>query len=233
MNTELLCVLAMLLLCIGCFAANKPRADVVALLMLVLFPLTGVLDLQQTLAGFSDPAVILIAALFVIGDALVRTGIVYHLGDALVRVAANSETRLLVLLMLAVALLGSVMSSTGVVAIFIPVVLSICARLNIAPGRLMMPLAFAALLIGIALAGTTLVGQSIGAGDPEWARRVGNAIIVLTIAFMGTLGVLVALSGPWLLPTFMNAADPQTADIVEIGIVLLWCMPDDARSTTG
>ncbi|HEY0924253.1 SLC13 family permease [Rheinheimera pacifica] len=149
MNTELLCVLAMLLFCIGCFAANKPRADVVALLMLVLFPLTGVLDLQQTLAGFSDPAVILIAALFVIGDGLVRTGIVYRLGDALVRVSANSETRLLVLLMLAVALLGSVMSSTGVVAIFIPVVLSICARMNIAPGRLMMPLAFAALISGM------------------------------------------------------------------------------------
>ncbi len=76
--------------------------------------------------------------------------------------------------------------------------------------------------IGIALAGTTLVGQSIGAGDRDWARRLGNAIIVLTVAFMGTLGVLVALSGPWLLPTFMNAADPQTADVVEIGIVLLW-----------
>ncbi|MCX7054395.1 MAG: MATE family efflux transporter [Proteobacteria bacterium] len=76
--------------------------------------------------------------------------------------------------------------------------------------------------IGIALAGTTLVGQSIGAGDRDWARRLGNAIIWLTVAFMGTLGVLVALSGPWLLPTFMNAADPQTADVVQIGIVLLW-----------
>jgi MATE family multidrug resistance protein len=76
--------------------------------------------------------------------------------------------------------------------------------------------------IGIALAGTTLVGQSIGAGDPEWARRIGNAIIVLTIAFMGTLGVLVALSGPWLLPTFLSASDPQAADVVRIAIVLLW-----------
>jgi multidrug resistance protein, MATE family len=76
--------------------------------------------------------------------------------------------------------------------------------------------------IGIALAGTTLVGQSIGAGSPEWARRVGNAIIVITIAFMGTLGVLVALAGPWLLPTFMSASDPHAADVVEIGIVLLW-----------
>ena len=76
--------------------------------------------------------------------------------------------------------------------------------------------------IGIALAGTTLVGQSIGAGDAEWARRVGNAIIVLTIAFMGTLGVLVALAGPWLLPTFLSASDPQAAEVVRIAIVLLW-----------
>jgi MATE family multidrug resistance protein len=76
--------------------------------------------------------------------------------------------------------------------------------------------------IGLALAGTTLVGQSIGAGDREWARRLGNTIIVLTMAFMGTLGVLVALAGPWLLPTFMNPADPYAAKVVEIGVVLLW-----------
>src|SRR4030042_5843794 len=75
---------------------------------------------------------------------------------------------------------------------------------------------------GIALAGTTLVGQSIGAGDRDWARRLGNAIIWLTVAFMGTLGVLVALSGPWLLPTFLHAAGPQSAGVVQIGIVLLW-----------
>ncbi|MCC5827668.1 SLC13 family permease, partial [Alkalimonas sp.] len=149
MNAELLLVLAMLLLCMGCFAANKPRTDVVALVVLAVFPLTGLLTVQQTLAGFSDPAVILIAALFVVGDGLVRTGIVYRLGDWLVRVSGNSEIRLLILLMLSVAALGSIMSSTGVVAIFIPVVLSICARLNIAPGRLMMPLAFAALISGM------------------------------------------------------------------------------------
>ncbi len=76
--------------------------------------------------------------------------------------------------------------------------------------------------IGIALAGTTLVGQSIGAGDPEWARRLGNAIIVMTITFMGTLGVLVALAGPWLLPTFLSASDPQAAEVVRVAIVLLW-----------
>jgi MATE family multidrug resistance protein len=76
--------------------------------------------------------------------------------------------------------------------------------------------------IGIALAGTTLVGQSIGAGDRAWARRLGNAITLLTMGFMGTLGVLVALAGPWLLPTFMNPSDPHAAAVVQLGTVLLW-----------
>jgi multidrug resistance protein, MATE family len=76
--------------------------------------------------------------------------------------------------------------------------------------------------IGIALAGTTLVGQSIGAGDRDWARRLGNSITLLTMGFMGTLGVLVALAGPWLLPTFMSPSDPQAAAVVQLGVVLLW-----------
>jgi MATE family multidrug resistance protein len=76
--------------------------------------------------------------------------------------------------------------------------------------------------IGIALAGTTLVGQSIGAGDREWARRLGNAVIVSTTGFMGTLGVLLALAGPWLLPTFLSPGDPDSAAVVGLGVVLLW-----------
>ena len=63
--------------------------------------------------------------------------------------AGNSESRLLVLLMLAVAGLGSVMSSTGVVAIFVPVVLPVAERLRLPPGRLMMPLAYAGVICGM------------------------------------------------------------------------------------
>lgn len=128
MSDELWMVLALLLGALVCFAINKPRSDVVALALLILFPLTGVLSVNDTLAGFSNPTVILIAALFVVGDALVRTGIVYRMGDWLVKTSGSSEVRLLILLMASVAILSSVMSSTGVVAVFIPVVLSVAAR---------------------------------------------------------------------------------------------------------
>jgi len=149
MNLQLGLVLFLLLCAMVLFVRNKPRMDVVAVLMIVALPLTGVLSTQETLAGFSDPSVVVIAALFVIGEGLVRTGIAYQLGERLMHRSGNSEIRLIVLLMLTVAGLGSIMSSTGVVAIFIPVVLSIAARLNIPPSRLMMPLSFAGLISGM------------------------------------------------------------------------------------
>lgn len=76
--------------------------------------------------------------------------------------------------------------------------------------------------VGIALAGTTLVGQSIGAGDRAWARRVGNHVIALAALVMGGLGVLLAIAGPWLLPLFTAAHDAQSLTVIALGAKLLW-----------
>jgi multidrug resistance protein, MATE family len=76
--------------------------------------------------------------------------------------------------------------------------------------------------LGIGMAGTTLVGQSIGARDLDWARRVGNAIIRLATGFMGLVGLLLALASPWLLPLFVNAADPHAAEVTALGAPLIW-----------
>ncbi|AHG18750.1 citrate transporter [Chania multitudinisentens RB-25] len=149
MNSELLWVLILLLIAIVLFTTNKLRMDVVALLVIIAFVLSGTLTLSEATAGFSDPNVILIAALFVIGEGLVRTGVAYQVGDWLVKVAGSSEIKMLALLMFTVAGLGAFMSSTGVVAIFIPVVLSVAVRMKISPGRLMMPLSFAGLISGM------------------------------------------------------------------------------------
>jgi di/tricarboxylate transporter len=193
MTPDLLCTLALLAGAVILFVVGKPRMDVVALLVLVALPLTGVLDVHQTLSGFSDPNVILIAALFVIGAGLVRTGIAYRLGDWLVKTAGSSETRLLILLMLAAAGLGSVMSSTGVVAIFIPVALGVAARLRISPARLMMPLAFAGLISGmltlVATAPNLVVHAELRRAGLEGfgffsMTPIGLAILLLGIAYM-------------------------------------------------
>jgi len=75
---------------------------------------------------------------------------------------------------------------------------------------------------GIALAGTTLVGQSIGAGSTRWAARVGSRVILLAAAYMGGIGVLLALAGPAILPLFTGAHDADAPATVALGAQLLW-----------
>lgn len=149
MNGELIWVLSLLAIAVVLFATGKVRMDAIALMVIVAFVLSGTLTVTEAFSGFSDPNVILIAALFIIGDGLVRTGVATKMGAWLVSVAGNSETKMLIYLMLTVAGLGAFMSSTGVVAIFIPVVLSVSARMNTSPSRLMMPLSFAGLISGM------------------------------------------------------------------------------------
>jgi len=76
--------------------------------------------------------------------------------------------------------------------------------------------------IGIALAGTTLVGQSIGAGQRVWARKLGNFVILMAMGFMGSVGIVLGLSGSWLMPLFVNAQDAMANDVVHTGVVILW-----------
>lgn len=142
-------VLALLAVAVVMFAINRPRMDVVAVIMMVALPMTGVISMSEALVGLSDPNIVLIAALFVIGEALVRTGVAQRLGDWLTARAGASEARLIFLLMVIVAGVGSFMSSTGVVAIFIPIVLRIARKARIPAGRLMMPLSMAALISGM------------------------------------------------------------------------------------
>lgn len=186
-------VVAMLVFAIWQFIQNKLRMDMVALLVITFFSLSGILTTKEVFAGLSDPNVILIALLFVVGEGLVRTGIAYQVSEWLMRVAGASEVRVLVLLMLSIAGLGSFMSSTGIVAIFIPVVLAICSGMGISPKRLMMPLSVAGLISGMMTLIATppnLVAHSelVKAGFDGFNffsfTPVGVAVLVLGIGYM-------------------------------------------------
>lgn len=142
-------VIAVMVIAVALFIQNKIRMDIVALLVMAFFSLSGILTVQEVFAGLSDPNVMLIVLLFIVGEGLVRTGIAYQVSEWLMRVSGASEVKVLVLLMLSIAGLGSFMSSTGIVAIFIPVVLAICSGMGISPKRLMMPLSIAGLISGM------------------------------------------------------------------------------------
>jgi di/tricarboxylate transporter len=149
MTLELAMTLGMLGMVIVMFIIDRPRMDGVALIVICALPLTGIISIDEALAGFADPNVVLIAVLFVLGDGLVRTGVASAIGDWIVRTAGHSQMRLNALLMASVCLLGSTMSSTAVTAIFVPVVLRVCQRTGNSPGKLMMPLSMAALISGM------------------------------------------------------------------------------------
>jgi MATE family multidrug resistance protein len=76
--------------------------------------------------------------------------------------------------------------------------------------------------IGLALAGTTLVGQAIGAGDHGWAERLGDRVVAVVACYMGGIGLVIALVGDWLVPLFVNDADPHAAEVIALCSSLLW-----------
>ncbi|MBK8051382.1 MAG: SLC13/DASS family transporter [Anaerolineales bacterium] len=136
------------------FVINKLRPDVVAMLSLLALFLTGVLTAPQALAGFADSTVIMVAALFVVGEGLAQTGITAWMGQRLTGWAGSSETRLLIALMLGTALLSAFLSNTGTVAVLMPAVVAAVWRMRSLPSRFLMPLAFAASMGGL----MTLIG---------------------------------------------------------------------------
>ncbi|HFE4600072.1 TPA: SLC13 family permease [Klebsiella quasipneumoniae subsp. similipneumoniae] len=193
MNGELIWVLSLLAIAVVLFATGKVRMDAIALMVIVAFVLSGTLTLTEAFSGFSDPNVILIAALFIIGDGLVRTGVATKMGAWLVSVAGNSETKMLIYLMLTVAGLGAFMSSTGVVAIFIPVVLSVSARMNTSPSRLMMPLSFAGLISGMMtlvatppnlVVNSELLREGLHGFSFFSVTPIGLVVLILAIVYM-------------------------------------------------
>ena len=201
-SSDLAVVLSLLGAVIVMFALNRPRMDAVALIAMTVLPLTGVVTMQEALAGLSDPGVVLVAALFVVGEGLVRTGVAQRLGDLLVRRAGQSEARLTALLMVTVAGIGSFMSSTGVVAIFIPAVLRIARTAGVAAGRLMMPLSMAALISGmmtlIATPPNLVVHSQLVRAGHEGFGFLAFLPFGLSVLLLAILYVNVA--GRWLLP---------------------------------
>lgn len=154
MTPDMWLTLAILAIAIVLFITEKLRVDVVALGVVVALLVTGILDTSEALAGFSSTAVILIIALFIVGGAVFQTGLANRIGDSILRIAGTSELRLLVTIMVAVSAMSGFISSTGVVALMLPAIMSLARTTKIPPSRLLIPLAFGSLLGGA----TTLIG---------------------------------------------------------------------------
>jgi di/tricarboxylate transporter len=197
MTWQTLFVYALVLVAVALFFSGRVRLDMTAALVIVALAVSGVLSPAEAVAGFGNPLVLLIAGLFVVSEGLSRTGVASWVGQRIVAVGGSNEARLMMLLMPVVAVLSAIMSSTAVVALFIPVVLTLAREAGLEPARLLMPLAIAALIGGmLTLIGTPpnlVVNRAlIDGGLPGFAffdfTLIGGVILVAAMAYMLLIG---------------------------------------------
>jgi len=124
------------------FIWGKFTPDIVALLSMLSLFLFGILDLTETLSGFSNPTVIMIAALFIIGEGLSQTGWTALAGQKFIQWAGKSVPKLLVIVTLGAGVLSGFVSNTGTVATLMPVTISSAWSMSTLPSKILMPMAF-------------------------------------------------------------------------------------------
>jgi di/tricarboxylate transporter len=194
----MLTVFIILAITIVLFISEKLPLDLTGLLALLALYLTGSVTAEEALAGFSNSVVVTLAALFVVGGALFRTGVAARFGAWLAEHGGSGESRILMLVMVSSAILSAFMSSTGTVAILIPAVIGVAKKADISPSRMLMPLAYGCLIGGmLTLVGTppNLVVQEalIDGGYREFNffsfAPMGLVILVMATLYMNFIGV--------------------------------------------
>ena len=146
--------LIILIITVAMFIWGRVRADIVALSALAALLVLGILTPAEALAGFSSPIVIMMIGLFVVGGAIMQTGLAKLTGNKLMALSRGNETVTFLLVMLVTSFIGAFVSNTGTVALMMPIIMSLAAGSGMQSSRFLMPLAFAGSLGGM----LTLIG---------------------------------------------------------------------------
>jgi di/tricarboxylate transporter len=222
MNIQLLLTLAILSISIAFFLSDRLRADLVALLTVIALGLTGILSPQEAFSGFSRSAVITILAIFILAEGLQRTGVTEQVGQLLLRIAGTRESWLVVVVMLAGAFLSLFMNNIAAASVLLPAVAGAGRKAGVNPARILIPLAFATILGGMAtlLTTTNIVVSTLLRDEGEAGYGLldfvplGLPIVVVGVAYM-------ALIGRRLLPAhwpaeYLEAARQAEEDLVGV-----------------
>ena len=136
------------------FALGRIRSDIVALCALLLLLFCGILTPEEALSGFSNPVVVMMVGLFVVGGAIFQTGLAKMVSGRIMKLAGTHELTLFLLVVLVTAVIGAFVSNTGTVALMLPIVVSLASATKMNASQLLMPLAFASSMGGM----LTLIG---------------------------------------------------------------------------
>ena len=190
------------------FVWGRVRGDVVALSALMVLTATGVLTTSEALSGFSSPIVIMMAGLFVVGGAILQTGLAQSAGNSISRMAKGNETRAFIYVVLATSFIGAFVSNTGTVAIMMPIIMSMAASSGIRSSRLLMPVAFAGSLGGM----LTLIGTPPNLVISETLEEHGFAPLgFFTFLPIGLIVIALGLNG-WFSTNILGNRDGLVLD---------------------
>src|SRR5688572_12014139 len=185
MTIQIGIILGLLVVALVLFSTERIPIEVVAILLVMALVITKTLTPSEAFAGFGNDIVITIAGLFILTGGLAKTGVIDLVGRRLHRTAGDSEFRIAALIMFAAAFCAAVMKNTTTTAMFLPVVLGIAARRNLSPSKLLMPLAFGAILGGTC----TLIGTSTNLAVSGALPRYG--IEPFTMFELTSVGVII------------------------------------------
>ncbi|MEP4079776.1 SLC13 family permease [Haloferula sp.] len=203
MTWEIAAVLTILAVALVFFVTEKLPMDLVALLVLATLAVSGLVTLEEALAGFSNPAVVTVWAMFILSAGLSATGVADFLGRQVLKLAGTGEVRMILVIMITAGVLSAFMNNIGVAALMLPVVMDIARRTQTSPSRLLMPMAYGSLLGGL----TTLVGTPpnlVASGVLEERDMQGFALFEFApigIPAMIVGALFIALIGRHLLPS--------------------------------
>ena len=183
---------------------GKIRSDIVALCSLVSLVLLGILTPSEALTGFSNPIVIMMVALFIVGGAIFQTGLAKSVSTYLLQFAGKSKIKIFFLIMLVTALFGSFVSNTGTVALLMPVVISMAKMAEVNSRRLLMPMAFASSMGGM----MTLIGTPPNMIISNTLAENGfEPLSFFSFTPVGIITVVVGVGSMWFLTKVLDKTD--------------------------
>lgn len=228
MTLDMWIALGILVVAIILFVTEWLRVDVVAMGVMVALTLTGLLSAQESISGFSNPAVLTIASLFIVGGAVLQTGLAGMIGERILLVAGSDPARLTVFVMGSVALLSGFMSDTGTVAVLLPAIISLALGAQMSTSKLLIPLAYGSLLGGA----TTLIGTPPNIIVSDLLREQGLQpfqffdYTPLGLCLFAAGVVFMLLVGRHILPDYQPKQDVQRVETPE-ELMAIYRLPDN------
>lgn len=206
MTLPILLVLLLLVVVVVVFATEWLPVDATTLILLAVLVISRTLTVEEAFSGFANDIIIILGSIFVLSGALMKGGVMDHLGEAIHRLAGGSRAKVLLYVMPVTVFISSFMNNTTTTAVLMPAVLGVCRRSRLSPGKLLIPLAYASMLGGTC----TLIGTSTNVAASGYIKSAGLAPFSM-FEFL-PVGLAVAAAGVFYMISLGHRLLPETRE---------------------